>query len=32
LGIVSENYILTNEITEQCLFTDIKRLFIDPID
>jgi len=30
LDIVGENYVSPNEITEQCLFTDIKRLVIDP--
>jgi hypothetical protein len=30
LDIVGENYISSNEITEECIFTDIKRLTIDP--
>jgi hypothetical protein len=30
LDIVGENYVSPNEITEECLFTDIKRLVIDP--
>ncbi len=30
MDIVGENYVSPNEITEQCLFTDIKRLVIDP--
>jgi hypothetical protein len=30
LDIVGENYVSPNEITEECLFTDIKRLSIDP--
>ncbi|CAF0845741.1 unnamed protein product [Adineta steineri] len=32
LDIVGENYVSPNEMTEQCLFTDIKRLAIDPTD
>ncbi|CAM2701512.1 unnamed protein product [Rotaria socialis] len=32
LDIVGENYVSPNDITEQCLFTDIKRLVIDPTD
>ncbi|CAF5121932.1 unnamed protein product [Rotaria sp. Silwood1] len=29
MDIVGENYVSPNDITEQCLFTDIKRLAID---
>ncbi|CAF5005095.1 unnamed protein product [Rotaria sp. Silwood1] len=32
LDIVGENYVSPNEIAEQCVFTDIKRLAIDPTD
>ncbi|CAF1215594.1 unnamed protein product [Adineta ricciae] len=32
LDIVGENYVSPNEITDQCLFTDIKRLILDPTD
>ncbi|CAF1397514.1 unnamed protein product, partial [Rotaria sordida] len=32
LDIVGEDYVLSNEITEQCLFADIKRLIIDSTD
>ncbi|CAF1373922.1 unnamed protein product [Rotaria sordida] len=32
LDIVGENYVSPNEIAEQCIFTDIKRLTIDPTD
>lgn len=30
LDIVGENYVSPNDITEQYIFTDIKRLSIDP--
>jgi len=30
LDIVGENDVSLNEITEQCLFTDIKRIVINP--
>ncbi|CAF1339490.1 unnamed protein product [Rotaria magnacalcarata] len=30
LYIVGENYVSPNEITDQCLLTDIKRLIVDP--
>ena len=30
MDIVGENYVSPNEITDQCLFTDIKRLILDP--
>ncbi|CAF1251334.1 unnamed protein product [Rotaria sordida] len=30
LDIIGENYVSQNEIAEQCIFTDIKRLAIDP--
>ncbi|CAF3612038.1 unnamed protein product, partial [Rotaria sp. Silwood2] len=32
LDIVGENYVSPNEITDQCLLTDIKRLIVDPTD
>ncbi|CAF3866692.1 unnamed protein product [Rotaria sordida] len=32
LDIVQENYVSPNDINDQCLFTDIKRLAIDPTD
>ncbi|CAF4323123.1 unnamed protein product, partial [Rotaria magnacalcarata] len=32
LYIVGENYVSPNEITDQCLLTDIKRLIVDPTD
>ena len=30
MDIVGENYVSPNQITDQCLFTDVKRLAIDP--